>query len=221
MSSQVSDPCCQWSSVTIQAFKKFCGNSAVSRTRRSAWPLGITLIFIQNSLNRRTHMAKVSESTPPRIFSMPAHSTFSLINRNLYISRRTRSRSLLATFGAPKILSFSKVRTFCFCFSTVSDVLQTSVGRSGGKPSSGRLSEAHTVGSVSSFRCLPSQDLPRIVVDCSRLSQRSAHGWVGVRLPVAVSLCIVLLILAYASALAKWHQILRYVPGGMSFNCAR
>ena len=95
---------------------------------------------------------------------------------------------------------------------------QTSVGRSGGKPSSGRLSEAHTVASVSSFRCLPSQEIPRIVVDCSRLSQRNAHGWAGVRLPVAVSLCIVLLISAYASALGKWHPRVRYVSGGLLFT---
>ena len=68
-------------------------------------------------------METVSESTLPRIFSMKRDSTFSLIDRNLYISRQTRSRGLLATFGAKKILSFSKVRTSCFCFDTVSDVL--------------------------------------------------------------------------------------------------
>ena len=56
---------------------------------------------------------------------------------------------------------------------------QMSVGGSGGKGSSRHLLEAHTVGSVSSSRCPPFQarfqELPGIIVDCSRLSQMGAQ----------------------------------------------
>lgn len=133
------------------------------------------------------------------------------------------SRSF-GNFWCPKNSIIFKGSNVLFLFSPFLMSCQTFVGRSGGRASSGHLLEAHTVGSVSSFRCLRFQEPPRIIVDCSRLSPRGAHGWAawaGVRLPVAVSLCMVLLISAYASALAKWHLILvRYVPGGMLFNCA-
>jgi hypothetical protein len=52
---------------------------------------------------------------------------------------------------------------------------QTSVGGSGGKASSKHLSKAHAVGSVSSSGCPPFQELPGIVVYCSRLLQRGSH----------------------------------------------
>jgi hypothetical protein len=112
------------------------------------------------------------------------------------------SRSF-GNFWCPQNSIIFKGTNVLFLFSPFLMSCQTSVGRSGGRASSGNLSEAHTVGSVSSFRCLRFQEPPRIVVDCSRLSPRDAHGWVGVRLPVAVSLCIVLLISVYASAPGK------------------
>ena len=164
--------------MTIQAFKKFCGNSAVSRTRRIVWPLWITLIFIQNSLNLRTHMGKVSESTLPRIFSMPAHSTFSLIDRNLYILKRTRSRSLLATFGAPRILSFSKVQTFCFCFSTVPDLLPDICGTLRGEA----IIRASLRGTHCGFcKQLPVSTVPRASTDRRGLQPIITEecSWIG------------------------------------------
>jgi hypothetical protein len=54
-------------------------------------------------------------------------------------------------------------------------VCQTSVG-SGGKALSRHFSEAHTVGSVSGFRCPPYQELPGIVMDLSQLSHWIVHG---------------------------------------------
>jgi hypothetical protein len=52
---------------------------------------------------------------------------------------------------------------------------QTCVGGSWGKASSRHLLEAHTVGSVSRSWCPPLQELPGIVVDCTRLSQKGVH----------------------------------------------
>ena len=52
---------------------------------------------------------------------------------------------------------------------------QTHVGRSREKALSSHLLGAHTVVSVSGFQCPPSRGLPRIVVDCRRLSPRGAH----------------------------------------------
>ena len=52
---------------------------------------------------------------------------------------------------------------------------QTSVEDYGERVSSGHLSGAHTMGSVSGCRCRLFQELPRIVV-CNRLSLRDTHG---------------------------------------------
>ena len=75
------------------------------------------------------------------------------------------------------------------------------------------LSQAYTVGSASSSRYLPFHELPRrVVVDCTwtRLSQRGARGWAGLRLvPVVVLRCIVLPIWAYAFVLVERHPTLR------------
>ena len=53
---------------------------------------------------------------------------------------------------------------------------QTSVGGLWGEESSRNLSQAHPVGSVSDSWCPPFQELPGIVMDCSRLSHRGIHG---------------------------------------------
>ena len=79
---------------------------------------------------------------------------------------------------------------------------------SGGKALSRHLLQAPTVGSVSSTQYRLWQELPQILVDCNRLSQRDARGWAGVRL--AVSQYILLLISAYEYVLGKWHPIIRY-----------
>jgi hypothetical protein len=52
---------------------------------------------------------------------------------------------------------------------------QTSMGGFGERASSGHLSEALTMGSVSGSRCRPFQELPGIA-DYSRLSLRDTHG---------------------------------------------
>jgi hypothetical protein len=56
---------------------------------------------------------------------------------------------------------------------------ETSVGGSWGGTSSRNLSQERTVDSVSDPWCPPFQDLPGIVVGCSRLSQRGTHGSAG------------------------------------------
>jgi hypothetical protein len=89
-------------------------------------------------------------------------------------------------------------------------VFQTSVGGSGGKPSSRHRSQAHTVGSVSRSRFPPFQELPGIVVDYSQLSQRGVQGLAG-NVRLAIYQCTVQLISAFAFVLGEWHPIIRYV----------
>jgi hypothetical protein len=148
-------------------------------------------------------MGARSKLTLPRIFGMGTSSVSLLINRNLYILWPARSCRLLATFGAPKILPFSKVGRHVLLFPMFLMSFQTSVGGSEGKASSG----AHTVDSVSCSRRRPLfQELPRVVVDCSPLSQRDTQGWVG-NVRLVVSRYTVLLISAHAFVLGKWHPI--------------
>ena len=87
---------------------------------------------------------------------------------------------------------------------------KTSVGGSGEKALSGHLSEAHTAGSVGCFQCPPFQELPRIVVDCSRLSQRGSVGWAG-NVRLAFSHCTVLSISALTFVLGSRYLIVWYV----------
>ena len=168
---------------------------------------------MQNFLRLQRNMATVSKSTLPRIFSTAISSMFSLINRSLYILRPTRSRDRLATFGAPKILSFSKVRASSFCrFPLFLMSFQIFMEGSGEKASSWHLSQAYIVGFASSSRCPLFQELPRLVVvdrTWTRLSQRGARGWAGVRLLMAVLRCIVLLIWAYAFVLRERYPTIR------------
>ena len=64
---------------------------------------------MQNSLRRRRIMGVVLKLTLLRTSSMPTSSMFSLIIRNLSILRPSTSCGLSATFGAPRMPSFSKV----------------------------------------------------------------------------------------------------------------
>ena len=147
---------------------------------------------MQNFLHLRRHMGTVSKLTLPRTSSTATSSMFSPINRSLCTLRPTRSRDRLATFGAQRIQLFLKVRASSFCrFPLLFMYFQTSMGVSEGNASLWNLSQAHTVGFVSSSRCPPFgpfQELPWVIVDCTwtRLSQTGAHGRAGVRLPVAI-----------------------------------
>ena len=105
---------------------------------------------------------------------------------------------------------FKGLGILLFFFSLFLMSFQIFVGGSWGKASSGHLSKAHTVGSVSGSRCLPFREPPRIVVYCSRLLQRGARGRVG-NVRLAVSRYTALLILAYACAVGKRPPIVRYV----------
>ena len=109
---------------------------------------------------------------------MPPDSTFSPINRNLYISRRTRSRGLLATFGAPKILSFSKVRMSYFCFRPFSDVLPDICGTLRGES----IVRASLRGTYCGFcKQLPVSTVPRASTDSRGLQPIITEGcsWMG------------------------------------------
>jgi hypothetical protein len=122
-----------------------------------------------------------------------------------------RDSQTFGNFWCPKNAIIFKGWAPCFCFFPWFLMsCQTSVGGSGEKASSRHLSEAYTVGSVSGSRYPPFEALPRIVVDCNRLSQKVAHGWAG-NPRLAVSQCTVLLISAYASVQGEQPPIVRYV----------
>ena len=77
-----------------------------------------------------------------------------------------RDLQSFGNFWCPKdSIIFKGLGVLFLSFSAFLDALQTSVGRSGGKGSSGHLLEAHAVGSANTPPCPPFQDFPLITVE--------------------------------------------------------
>jgi len=117
--------------VKIQAWRKSCGNSAVSRTKGVLLSNKIhTSTYIY--LCHRRRMGVDLQWSRLRTFSMRTSSMSSLIGKVWFIFGPISTRDVLVTSGAQMVPSFSRVSTFCIWFSLffhVYDILPDLSGR--------------------------------------------------------------------------------------------
>ena len=140
----------------IPAWKKSCGTLAVSRTKG---------VLLSNKIHTSTHIYLCRQMrmgvdlrwSRLKTFDMRTSSMSSLIGRDLLIYRPISTRDVLATSGAQKVPSFSRVSMLCICFPFLPLFLtscQTSVGGLWARLSSNRPSEPNTGSFVHRSECL-------------------------------------------------------------------